>query len=324
MNNVPPAKARTRPEHFESPLGYGPIEPLRLDTWLRLLPPGHVPPMAATLQAAPLALDEFAQAVAHYPIVVVSNPGGVLVPAALLSLRPGRNAFVVRNVRVTRWTDGVYVPAYLRRWPLCTATVSAAPETARSAAPRPTICVECTRQTAGAITGSVRLFTADGTPTDRGHALITWLEDYDAALARSRDMALLWQDLGLLQAASWQAPVTETPPAVHLSPHMLHGLWTVDPAALTRLGPAAIAELHRRQMIAATHLAAESDARFADLYERTLATATHWRGALPSPRTSSLHSSPSVQPIRSRSSTEPEPATPSGTASAPAFPRDAG
>ena len=62
--------------------------------------------------AVPLLLGEFAQAARHFPIVftVGDNP----VPLAVLGLREGQNLFVAAD---GRWRDGVYIPAYLRRYP---------------------------------------------------------------------------------------------------------------------------------------------------------------------------------------------------------------
>jgi hypothetical protein len=245
---------------IDPPLGYGPIEPLRRDAWVRLLPPGQVPAMAATLQAVPIVPDEFAEVAAHYPIVLLRGAEDSLVPVALLGLRPGRNPFAIRTVRTTRWAEGVYVPAYLRRWPLCTA----APAAADGVTPTLTVCVEIARQTSGALSGSTRLFNSDGVPNERGQPLIQWLHDYETGLVRAREMAAAWRQAGIVGRVEWSHPATPLHKAVRVQ-----GLWGVDPAALAALGREAAYTLHEQRAMAGAHLAAESASRFSHLYERT-------------------------------------------------------
>ncbi len=55
---------------------------------------------------------EFAVAARHYPIVF-SNSAPHL-PVTVCGLQTGSNAFVGND---NRWTQGCYVPAYVRRYP---------------------------------------------------------------------------------------------------------------------------------------------------------------------------------------------------------------
>ena len=67
---------------------------------------------ARPTNSVPLNIVEFALAQRSYPIVfTASDP---VVPVALLGLRDEENLFVGRD---GRWEDGVYAPAYMRRYP---------------------------------------------------------------------------------------------------------------------------------------------------------------------------------------------------------------
>lgn len=66
---------------------------------------------AAKTNAIPVTVPEFVIAARHFPIIFV---GDELVPTVAVGLRPEDNLFV--NVK-GEWVTGVYVPAYVRRFP---------------------------------------------------------------------------------------------------------------------------------------------------------------------------------------------------------------
>ncbi len=67
---------------------------------------------AAHANSVPLNGAEFGAALRHYPIVFAGSP--IPFPTAVLGLRKDENLFIDAN---GRWTDGTYVPAYIRRYP---------------------------------------------------------------------------------------------------------------------------------------------------------------------------------------------------------------
>lgn len=69
-------------------------------------------PWIAGVHAVPLTVEEFPQAGRHFPIIFASgeNP----VPLALMGLNEGVNTFVSDDGTVT---PGIYLPAYVRRYP---------------------------------------------------------------------------------------------------------------------------------------------------------------------------------------------------------------
>ena len=70
---------------------------------------------AQASNALPLNVAEFAPACHDYPIVFASNPGQAEpMPVAVVGLRDKSNLFVDAK---GQWTAGVYVPAYVRRFP---------------------------------------------------------------------------------------------------------------------------------------------------------------------------------------------------------------
>jgi len=68
----------------------------------------------ASVHAIPVTVDEFALAQRFYPIVFSSgeNP----VPLALMGLHEGTNTFFDKDGKLLE-TSGIYIPAYLRRYP---------------------------------------------------------------------------------------------------------------------------------------------------------------------------------------------------------------
>ena len=71
-------------------------------------------PFARSLNSVPLLGSEFAVAARDFPIVFAGADTGHPMPAALLGLARDENLFVDAD---GRWADGVYVPAFLRRYP---------------------------------------------------------------------------------------------------------------------------------------------------------------------------------------------------------------
>lgn len=73
----------------------------------------------ADTHAIPLTVDEFVDAQRHYPIVFTAND--TPLPIALLGLNEGVNTFIAENGKLEA---GVYVPAYIRRYPFLLAKLN--------------------------------------------------------------------------------------------------------------------------------------------------------------------------------------------------------
>ena len=67
---------------------------------------------AAQTNSFPLAIDEFAAAQRHYPILFTKTE--TPMPAALVSVEAGQNPYICED---GTWKMSTYVPAYVRRYP---------------------------------------------------------------------------------------------------------------------------------------------------------------------------------------------------------------
>ena len=95
------------------PLFYKSPRPLRADRDADLslrTEPNYA--FAAGANSVPLMAVEFVAACKQYPILFSDGP--VVQPVALLGLRTGENLFVDAS---GAWEEGVYIPAYVRRYP---------------------------------------------------------------------------------------------------------------------------------------------------------------------------------------------------------------
>lgn len=95
------------------PLFYNRIERLNAKRHAQLgIVPDAKPLFAQNTNSVPLAVSEFAVAMAHYPIVFVG--GDLPLPVAILGLDNDQNLFMAED---GSWMPGAYVPAYIRRYP---------------------------------------------------------------------------------------------------------------------------------------------------------------------------------------------------------------
>lgn len=92
---------------------YNKLAPLTSEHHAKLgLKPGYNYSFAANTNSFPLAVEEFAAAQRHYPILF--TVGDKPMPAVLLSVRAGHNPYVTSD---GQWKAETYVPAYVRRYP---------------------------------------------------------------------------------------------------------------------------------------------------------------------------------------------------------------
>lgn len=104
---APTAPEATMPMFYSSPR---PLDRAK-DGHLRLSRPTNFR-FAANTNAIPLLVDEFPMAAAYYPIVFAAGP--MPIPAAVVGLKNDNNLFLDKD---SRWLNGAYLPAYVRRYP---------------------------------------------------------------------------------------------------------------------------------------------------------------------------------------------------------------
>jgi SapC len=140
------------------------LNPAAHGTWGLLAAPHHG--FAAQTNAVPLLAAEMTSAARHLPIVFSSEP--VPQPLAVLGLRERENLFVDAQ---GQWQAGVYIPAYVRRYPFIFTQDEVRNEL--------TLCIDeaapqCLR------TGGQAFFDALGQPTDITRSALAFCRDYEA------------------------------------------------------------------------------------------------------------------------------------------------
>ena len=132
MSDLVSEAARPGAAASQLPQFYAGAEPLDRNrhAGLRLRPHAGFA-FAASANAVPLLIGEFALAAVSMPIVFAGQ-GEVVRPVAVTGLRQGRNLFVGAD---GAWAKGVHIPAHLRRVPFLLLTAPAAPG-AETDAPR--------------------------------------------------------------------------------------------------------------------------------------------------------------------------------------------
>ncbi len=176
------------------PFGYKEIVPLYKNNKVRLPAPGVIPEFCKQLNAIPISYTEFSMACRDYPLVFTSgDEGKTYAPVAVLGLSNGENMFLADGV----WAEGVYVPAYVRRYPFCMARVNLdkVEQTDRL------ICVEKTFLDEQ----GESMFDAEGKPLPKWQPIEKLLQEYEADLERSREMCSILSDYALLEPFALQA-----------------------------------------------------------------------------------------------------------------------
>ena len=179
------------------PFGYQEIAPFLKNHRIHLSSPGVLPGFTQGLNAIPVSYTEFNVAHRDYPIVFSSGDGGkAFAPVAVLGLQAQENLFV----RDGNWMPGVYVPAYVRRYPFCMARVTL--DNVEQA--ERLICVEKDRIVEGDADG-VALFNDKQEPLPQWQEIEKLLEEYEADLERTKEMCGILADYGLLEPFTMQA-----------------------------------------------------------------------------------------------------------------------
>ncbi len=168
------------------PLFYNGLEPLSTDThrdWK--LQQRDSAPFLVGQHAIPITVEEFPLVQRHYPIVF--SIGDDAVPLALLGLNEGVNTFVGDD---GRFSEPVYVPAYIRRYPFMLAKL-------RPEAEELSLCFDPTSDVIGAFDEGQPLFD-DAQPTDVLKEILGFNEMFEQAGQRTANFMREIGELGLL------------------------------------------------------------------------------------------------------------------------------
>lgn len=207
---------------------------------------------AARTNAAPLTVVEFASAARHYPVVFTE--GETPFPAAILGLGPD-NRFVADG----RWAEGVYVPAYVRRYPFV--FIEAGGDNLMLG-----VDVASDRVIDGGQEGAA-LFDGDK-PSALTEGAMAFCREFHVQHLQTRAFvaALIEHDLLVGRQA-------DAKPAGG-QPLTLGGFQVVDQARFTALPDTVVLDWHRKGWLALVHFHLASLERFVDLLAREGASDT--------------------------------------------------
>ncbi|MCC6535242.1 MAG: SapC family protein [Burkholderiales bacterium] len=184
------------------PFAYGEIVPLNKAHRVLVPQRGKITPAFRNLNALPVSLVEFPLVARDYAIVfATADAGKTYVVFAVLGLEAQSNLFLMSD---NTWDRRAYLPAYVRRYPFCMATITVDGKLRDERL----VCVE---KKALRDKGD-RLFDDAGTPLPEWERQQKLLIEYEADLQRTNEMAATLAGLGLLEPFTMQARPNEGPP----------------------------------------------------------------------------------------------------------------
>lgn len=150
--------------------------------------------------AIPITVDEFVMAQRHYPIVFTEGPESV--PLALVGLKESENLFIDDR---GFWAENTYVPAYLRRHPFMLARLTQDSDVLSLVFDEQSGVV--------AADGPNKLFDADKQTTETTKSIMSFCEQFEQAIARTKSFMEELGKLDLLMEgqAQIQNPGMEQP-----------------------------------------------------------------------------------------------------------------
>ncbi len=210
---------------------------------------------AARLHAIHLTLPEFVAASRSNPIVFSQAEDKSWQPLVVTGLEPGRNLCVDA---AGDWLPNWYCPAYVRRYPFCTARVRADGLDMQSV-----ICVD----EAGLAAHPPHLFDARGEPTPRWQEVQRFIEEVDSAARQTEAFCAAVAELGLLEP--FEADVNPT----RGQRKRVAGMWRIVEERLNALEVAALARLMQHGFLSRIYAHLMSLDNFQRLLEADVARA---------------------------------------------------
>ena len=238
---------------IKPPFGYQEIVPLTKQHRVLLPEISKLPLVFRSLTALPLSYTEFAVACRDYPIAFIGGDGN-FVAMAVLGMENQQNLFVTPD---GGWEPGIYLPAYVRRYPFCMTRVTV---DGREQPER----VACVEKRAINDKGEA-LHNAKGEPLPVWDERRKLLFEYEADLVRSEEMSRTLAGLGLLETFTMQAVPNQGEPLA------LTGMYRVAEQKLAELAPDALKDLAQKGILARVYAHLISLANFGRLLDRRAA-----------------------------------------------------
>jgi hypothetical protein len=140
---------------------------------------------AAETHFVPLAGQEFFRAARDYPILFIGGEEQTL-PIALLGLAPGQNSYLDEN---KVWVRGVYVPAFVRRYPFVLAEMGNE---------NSSVCFDAAFAGWNESEGKA-LFNEEGENSEFLSEILQFLQNYAFEMKRTQAFVARLKELDLLQ-----------------------------------------------------------------------------------------------------------------------------
>ena len=235
------------------PFGFKEIVPLNRSQKVRLLRPGEVPEFARGVNSIPISYTEFALVAREYPIVFASAAGSqVYGPVAVLGMTAAENLYDQGGA----WASGVYVPAYVRRFPFCMTKVTIQKVEQQNRL----ICVEKSHIDEAA---GETLFDAKGQGNEKWQEIERLLTEYEVDLERSREMSGILADYGLLEPFTMQAKLNKGG-----GPFAMTGMHRIVEAKIEHLNASQLKNLVKKGILSRIYAHLLSLENFARLLDR--------------------------------------------------------
>ena len=136
--------------------------------------------------AIPLTVEEFVMASRHFPIIF--SAGDNPVPLALMGMNEGVNVFMDE---AGQFTNNVYLPAYIRRYPFMLARL-------RPDADELSLCFDPSSEAVGEFKKDGEALFDGETPTENTQNILKFCEDFEQAGARTHQFVEELTKAGLL------------------------------------------------------------------------------------------------------------------------------
>lgn len=243
------------------PLFYNGVQPLSSQLhagWKTL--PLDLAPMLETQHAIPLTVEEFTVAQRHYPIVF--SVGENAVPLALMGLNEGANVFTADDPA----NPGVYVPAYVRRYPFMLAKL-------REGSDELSLCFDPGSGVVGDFDEGTPLFEGDQ-PSEGTKAILQFCEQFEQAGARTQAFMAEIKKAGLLM----DGEVT-IQPSDSAQPFVYRGFQMVDEAKLQELRGDELRKMNQSGLLALIYAHLFSLPLIRDIFAKQMA-----QGKVPTPQ----------------------------------------
>lgn len=187
----------------------------------------------------PLTIGEFAAAGARFPIIFL---GENKTPVAAMGLQQGANLFVNED---GQYEQGVYVPAYVRRYPFVSATHTDSKD-------RFTVCVD-TGSKLFSDKPDEPFFTEAGEPSEFTNRAIDFVRRFESDVAVTQTFTDRMKELDLFdqQQANFQPRDAQGQPVGE--PQVMASYWGISGEKLQKVDPKVLAELRDNTYLGAIY-----------------------------------------------------------------------